>query len=212
MPTPVLLIVDDHAVARAGSVALLGAAGVGYQIVEVADAEHAIAALRAQRIDLIILDLSLPGRSGLELLRQLRSTHASVPVLVMSGFPESRFAINVLRAGAHGYLEKSSAADELERAVATVLSGRRYVSTNVAELLIGATLSPEHPTPHAQLSDREFDVFLQLARGTASGAIATTMFLSPKTVSTYRTRILEKMAFRSNADLTRYALEHGLIE
>lgn len=213
MSTSQLLIVDDHALTRAGFAGLLRAAGLDVTVLEADGADAAIDTLRAQRVDLMILDLSLAGRSGLELLRHVRSTHPHVPVLILSGFPERQYALNVMRAGAQGYVCKSSAAEELALAVSTVLKGGRYVSATAADLLLGECLDGGEGRPkHTVLSEREFDVFLKLAAGRGTGEVAGQLFLSPKTVSTYRTRILEKLEMRTNADLTRYALEYGLIQ
>jgi DNA-binding NarL/FixJ family response regulator len=206
-----ILIVDDHAMARVGCAELLRTAGEAYEVCEAGDADGALRVLREQSVDLLVLDLSLPGRSGLELLRHLRTSHPTLPVLVMSALPERQYALHVLKAGARGYLEKTGAADDIARAVATVLAGRRYVSATATELLLDDTFGGGEQPRHGQLSQREFDVFLQLAGGRGTGEVAARMYLSPKTVSTYRTRILEKMRFETNADLTRYAIEHGLI-
>lgn len=207
-----ILIVDDHALARAGFAGLLRESEVAADVIECADADTAQSTLRQRAVDLVILDLSLPGRSGLDLLRHLRVSSCGVPVLVLSGFPEQQYAINVLRAGARGYLSKSCAPDELVRAVRTLLEGRRYISGESANLLVGEALGGQCMPRHSQLSEREFDIFLKLAGGQGTTEVATNLYLSPKTVSTYRSRILEKLAMHTNADLTRYALDNRLIE
>lgn len=207
-----ILIVDDHALARAGFAGMLRESDVDADVLECGDADGAQTILRQRAVDLLILDLSLPGRSGLELLRHLRVTARTLPVLVLSGFPERQYAINVLRAGARGYLSKSCTTEELISAIRTLLDGRRYISGESANLLVGEALGGEGAPRHAVLSEREFDIFLKLAGGQGTTEVATNLYLSPKTVSTYRSRILEKLAMHTNADLTRYALDHGLIE
>lgn len=207
-----LLIADDHALARAGFVRLIGDAQLGFHVHEAADGAAVLDAVREFEFRLIILDVSLPGRSGLDILRHLRSSHPHVPVLILSGFPERQYAVNVLRAGAKGFVAKSCAAQELVAAVQTVLAGRRYVTPQTAELLLGASFAGGDEPPHAQLSEREFDVFLKLANGQGTTEVAEQLFLSAKTVSTYRSRILTKLAMRTNSDLTRYALQSGLLQ
>src|SRR5882672_773592 len=207
-----VLIADDHAVVRAGlrqflegdqSIREIGEAGTGRETLE---------QLRLSKWDLLLLDINMPDRSGLDVLRQVRSTHPDTRVLVLSGFPERQYAVNVLRAGASGFLSKDSAAEELLRAVRTVLDGRRYVSSALAELLV-ADLDGDAQQPlHARLSEREFQILCKLAAGRAVSAIADELCISVKTVSTYRSRILQKMNFKTNADLTAYALHNGLIQ
>jgi DNA-binding NarL/FixJ family response regulator len=154
----------------------------------------------------------MPDRSGLDILRHIQTGHPAVRVLVMSGLPEQQYAVNVLRAGASGYLSKDSAPEELMKAVRTVLSGRRYVSAALAEILV-ADLDGDPDKPmHARLSTREFQIFCKLAAGRGVSDIANELSLSVKTVSTYRSRILEKMSFTANADITSYALRNGLIQ
>lgn len=207
-----VLIADDHALARAGFARLIREAALDFEIVEAADGGAVLDAIRAHRFQLIILDVALPGRSGLDILRHLRSSHPHIPVLMLSGYPEKQYAVNVLRAGAMGYLEKNCAADELVKAVETVLGGTRYVTPRAAELVLGASFAGEDRPLHAQLSEREFDVFLKLANGQGNAEVAAELYLSAKTISTYRARILAKLDMRTNADLTRYALETGLLQ
>ena len=212
MATRPILIVDDHALARAGFAEILHTAGLDLDVRQAGDADVALQMLRAAPVQLLIADLSLPGRSGLELLRHVRATHPGMPVLVLSGFPERQYALNVLKAGERGYLSKSCTAEQLVEAVTTLLKGGRYLSAETAELLVGETLGGGDGPRHAQLSEREFDIFLKLAIGQGTTQVANLLYLSPKTVSTYRTRILEKLEMKTNAELTRYALEHGLIQ
>jgi DNA-binding NarL/FixJ family response regulator len=166
--------------------------------------------LRAASYDLLILDINMPDRSGIDILRQVRASHPHTRVLVLSGFAEKQYAVNVLRAGASGYVAKDQAPEELRRAVHTVLAGKRYVSETVNEALVspGATDQPLH----ASLSQREFQIMCKIARGRSVSQIAAELCISVKTVSTYRARILEKMNMDNNAALTAYALRNELLE
>lgn len=207
-----ILIADDHAVVRAGLKQFLeddpGIKGVG----EAATGRETLDQLRSAKWDLVILDINMPDRSGLDVLRHIQSSHPEVRVLVMSAFPERQYAVNVLKAGASGYLPKDSPPEDLLKAVRTVLAGRRYVSATLAEILVSDLDNDADKPLHARLSEREFQIFCKLASGHAVSAIAAELCLSVKTVSTYRTRILEKMSFKANADLTSYALRNGLIQ
>ncbi|HEU0224822.1 MAG TPA: response regulator transcription factor [Steroidobacteraceae bacterium] len=213
MPTARVLIADDHAVVRAGLRQLLcDDAAVG-EIGEAASGQQTLDRLRDGRWDLLILDIAMPDRNGLDILRHVRSGFPETRVLILSGFPESQYAINVLRAGAHGYLGKESAAEELLKAVHSVLVGRRYLSPTMAEYLISELDGANAGRPiHMQLSEREFQIFCKLAGGGSVSEIARELCLSVKTVSTYRSRVLEKMHFHTNADITSYALRNGLIQ
>ena len=162
--------------------------------------------------DLLILDINMPDRSGLDILSHIRAAGYSTRVLVMSGLPERQYALNVLRAGARGYLSKEGAPDELLKAVRAILDGRRYVSPALAELLVSELDQDADKPLHARLSEREFQVLCKLAAGRAVSDIAGELCLSVKTVSTYRTRVLDKMHLETNADLTTYALRNGLIQ
>jgi DNA-binding NarL/FixJ family response regulator len=207
-----ILIADDHAVVRAGFRQFLEADANMSVIGEAASGSETLDQLRQQSWDLVLLDIHMPDRSGLDILRHIQTGYPSVKVLVMSGLPEQQYAINVLRAGASGYLSKDSAPEELMKAVRTVLAGRRYVSAALAEILV-ADLDGDPDKPmHARLSTREFQIFCKLAAGRGVSEIANELSLSVKTVSTYRSRILEKMNFHANADITSYALRNGLIQ
>lgn len=207
-----VLIADDHAVVRAGLRQFLEEGGRIGDVAEAASGQQAMDLLRTKRFDLLILDINMPGRGGLDILKNVRASYPETRVLIVSGFPEQQYAINVLKAGASGYLSKDSAPDELLKAVNTVLSGRRYVSASLAEQL-ASQLDSEFEQPlHAGLSGREFQVLCKLAAGRSVSEIAGELCLSVKTVSTYRSRVLEKMSLKSNADVTRYALQNGLIQ
>ncbi|PLT16582.1 response regulator [Ralstonia mannitolilytica] len=203
-----VLIADDHEIVRAGLRQFLSEERDIEVAGEAASGEEVMEQLRTGAFDVVVLDISMPDRNGIDTLKLVRQRHPDLPVLILSTFPEDQYAINLIRAGASGYLTKESAPDELVKAIRTVSQGRRYVSPTVAELLIGGLEKPTDQT----LSKREFQIFCKLARGQSVSVIAEELFLSVKTVSTYRTRILEKMGMKSNADLTYYAIKNGLVE
>jgi len=208
-----VLIADDHAVVRAGLRQLLGADPAIGEIGEAGTGQQTLDRLRDGHWNLLILDIAMPDRSGLDILKHVVSGFPETRVLILSGFPERQYGINVLRAGAHGFLGKESAAEELTKAVHTLIAGRRYVSPTMSELLISEIDGDDSGKPiHAQLSEREFQIFCKLAQGQAVSDIARELCLSVKTISTYRSRVLEKLNFRSNADITAYALRNGLIQ
>jgi two-component system invasion response regulator UvrY len=207
-----VLIADDHALIRNGLKQLLADDHSIREIGESKSGRETIDKLQEQRWDLLILDINMPDRSGIDILRQVRATHPHTRVLVLSGFPEKQYAVNVLRAGASGYLNKEMAPEELLAAVHSVLMGRRYVSPALAELLVNGLDEDQDKPMHARLSEREFQIFRKLAAGQAVSDIANELCISVKTVSTYRSRVLEKMSFTSNADLTAYALRNEIIQ
>ena len=206
-----LAIVDDHKIVRAGFREML-ADELGVRVeFEAASGEEALQQLREQPCDVLLLDLSLPGQSGVDVLRAVRQRYPALKVLVLSGFPEERYALPMIRNGANGYLCKDCERDELIRAIRTVAQGRRYVSPRTAELLADDLAGVSTSLPLESLSERELQVFLRLARGESVSGIADTLNLSVKTVSTYRSRLLEKLEVASNAELAAYALRHGLM-
>jgi two-component system invasion response regulator UvrY len=208
-----VLIADDHAVVRAGYRQFLEAEAGITAIGETASGNETLDQLRRHEWDLLLMDIHMPDRSGLDILKHVTSGYPKVRVLIMSGLPEAQYARNVLRAGASGYLSKGGSPEELLKAVRTVLVGRRYVSAALAESM-AADLESAHDQNqplHERLSVREFQIFGKLAAGAGVGEIAAKLSLSVKTISTYRSRILEKMNFNSNADMTAYALRNGLI-
>lgn len=203
-------IVDDHAVVRAGLRNFL-AEHEGLQIVgEAANGREAIDLVRTVHMDVLVLDLLMPGQSGIDAMAMIRAKAPDVGILVLSGYAEEQYAVAVLRHGASGYLSKECDPLEILQAVRTIASGRSYLSSGVTELL--AQLHTKTSVqPHERLSDREFQIFLKLAEGIPVGQIAGEVSLSPKTVSTYRTRLMEKMELSSNSELTYYAVKHKLI-
>ncbi len=206
-----ILIADDHAIVRKGLIEILREEYPSAQIEEVADADSLFKKTINAEWDVIISDLSMPGRSGLEALRQIKQYSPKVPVLILSVYPEDQYAIRVLKAGASGYINKDAAPTELVKAVQRVLQGRKYITSSIAEKLAGELDADPDKAPHELLSDREFDVMKLLASGKPVSEIASLLSLSPTTISTYRARIMEKMNLKTNADLTRYALSTGLI-
>jgi DNA-binding NarL/FixJ family response regulator len=179
---------------------------------EAEDSEQVMASVERGEWDLVILDITMPGRSGLDVLRDIRRMRPELPVLVLSMHAEDQFAVRAIKAGANGYVSKDNAPTEVVRAVRKILSGKKYVSPTLAEILANALSSDIQRPLHETLSDREFQVLRQLASGKTVSQIAAEIALSVKTVSTYRARLLEKMNLRNNAELTRYAIQHGLVE
>jgi two-component system, NarL family, invasion response regulator UvrY len=206
-------IVDDHAIVRSGlrnflsdhvDLRVVGEAGSGREAIELVGSTPDLAVL--------VMDLSMPGQSGMDTLSMLRAKAPELGILILSGYPEEQYATDVLRHGASGYLNKECEPSEIVQAIRTVAAGRRYISRSVAELL-GQQLDRKLTGPaHDHLSRREREVFIKLARGENTGAVALALSVSIKTVSTYRTRLLEKMNLSSNSDLTYYALKNNLID
>ena len=205
-------IVDDHAIVRTG-LRQFFSEQVDLRVVgEAASTREALDLLRGDPIDVLVLDLSMPGQGGVDALAAIKARVPALPVLILSGFPEAQYATTLLRQGASGYLNKECEPEEIVTAIRTLALGKRYITPAVAELLAD-TLNPDaEKLPHELLSERELQVFLHLARGETVGQLAETLSLSVKTVSTYRTRVLEKMKLGSNSELTYYALKNGLIQ
>jgi len=207
-----IAIVDDHALVRAG-LRQYFAEQADFQVVgEAASGREAMALLREGGLDVMLLDIGMPEQSGVDTLVAVKARAPALPVLILSGFAESQYATTLLRQGASGYLGKDCDPDEIVKAIRTVCRGRKYISAGVAEQL-AEELGDKHADQpaHLQLSERELQVFLRLAQGETVGHVAEGMSLSVKTISTYRTRVMEKMHLASNSDLTYYALKHGLI-
>ena len=207
-----VLVADDHAVVRLGLRSIIDDTPDLRVAAEVSTGAEVLTLTRERRFDVVLLDLTMPGTSGLEVLAHLRAEHPRLPVLVLSMHAEDQYAVRVLRAGAAGYLNKESAPERLVEAIRRVAAGGRYVSPETAERLLDAVTIGSQGPEHEALSDREFQVMRLLAGGLAVGEIADRLSRSVKTVSTYRTRVLETLHMRTNADLTRYALANGLIE
>ena len=207
-----ILLVDDHELIRAGLKQVLQA-GLGKMVVgEAANTTDAITLLQKQNWNIAITDITLPGRSGLDLLVEFKNLRPEMPVLVLSVLSEDEIAMRVLKAGAAGFVHKETSGEELVKAVRKVLAGGKYVSPSLAEKLAMQIGNPQVDDPHKKLSDREYLVMTMLASGKTLTQISKILSLSIKTISTYRSRILQKMHMATNAELTRYALKHNLVQ
>ncbi len=212
MPALSLIIADDHQLVRAGICELMAAQSDLKVVAQCRTGKETLAALQVHPCHELVLDLSLPDMSGLDVIKAARLQHPSVAVLVLSGYPERQFGINVLRAGAHGFVSKGVDEAELLRAVRTVARGGRYVGPELADLLVNGMDADANIPAHSVLSEREFQIFCKLAAGRSVTDIANKLCLSVKTVSTYRSRLLEKMGMKTNADITSYAIRNSLIQ
>lgn len=206
-----ILIADDHTVVRKGLKQILLDEFPGADIQEVSDGGELVKKVLQEKWDVVVSDLSMPGRSGLEAVQQIKLSHPDLPVLILSIHPEEQYAMRALKSGASGYLSKDTAPDELVKAVQKVLLGKRYISQSIADKLANNFTADINTLPHETLSDREFDVMKSLANGKSVSEIADTLSLSVTTVSTYRARIMTKMNLKSNSDLTKYAIENNLL-
>jgi DNA-binding NarL/FixJ family response regulator len=207
-----VLIADDHAVVRQGLRQILGDIPELSVVGEAENGEAALSQVRAEPWDVLVLDMTMPGRGGLDILKDVRRERPQTRVLVLSMHPEDQFAVRMLKAGASGYLTKESAPDELVKAVRKVMTGGKYISPALAEKLAFDMDADSDRPLHDKLSDREFQVMGRLAAGRTVQEIADELMLSPKTISTYRARVLEKLGLKSNADLIHYAISHNLVE
>ncbi|OSZ67284.1 response regulator transcription factor [Hydrogenophaga sp. IBVHS2] len=207
-----IAIVDDHAIVRTGLRQFLGEQ-VDLRVVgEAANGREALELVRQTPVDVLLMDLSMPGQGGVEALQAIKARFPDLPVLILSGFPASRYAPTLMAQGASGYLNKECDPQEIVDAIRVVALGRRYLSAEVAELMAERALGGGTRLPHEALSERETLVFLRLAQGETVGAIAEALHLSVKTVSTYRSRVLTKLGLEGNSDLTYYAVRNGLID
>jgi two-component system, NarL family, invasion response regulator UvrY len=207
-----ILIVDDHFVVRQGLKLVLKEHFTTTEFGEAADGDEAVREVARRRWDVVLLDISMPGRGGLDTLKDIKQTNPKLPVIILSMHPEDQFSIRVLKLGAAGYIRKDSAGHELVKAVSAALKGDRYITPNIAERLADHVTRDKTGAPHEQLSDREYQVMCLLASGKTVKEIGTDLSLSVKTISTYRSRILEKLELENNAQLMRYALQHNLVE
>mgnify|MGYP006271486621 CR=1 FL=1 len=207
-----VMIVDDHAVVREGLKMILdGQEGIDV-VAEAGDDASALTQARQKDIDVALLDVSLPGRSGLEILKQLRRQYPDLAVLMLSIHPEDQYAVRFLRAGASGYMTKETAPAELVAAIRKVANGGRYVSQALAECLVEELENPESSDPHTRLSDREYQLLIRIGQGLKPGQIAEELRVSTKTISPCRFRLMEKMGLSSNAELVQYAVRQGLVD
>lgn len=207
-----VLVADDHAVVRRGLRQILEAESDIEVVAEATNGAEAVALVRERAVDVALLDITMPGRSGLEVLRELRGVRPEVRVLVLSMHPEERYAVRVLKEGAAGYLTKESAPEELVSAVRKVAAGGRYIGASLAERLAGEISTGSERPAYELLSGREYEIMCRLAAGKTVGQIAAELALGVNTVSTYRARVLQKLGLDNNAELMRYALHHQLID
>lgn len=207
-----ILIADDHAIVRRGMKQLLLEQYPFARIGEASNVEELISEIISHKDwDVVVCDMNMPGRSGLDAIMQIKEIAPGLPVLIMSMYPEDQYALRVLKSGAAGYLTKETIHDDIVRAIETVIKGKRYITLSLAEKLAESVNQETEKPLHEVLSDREFDVFKLLASGKTITEIASQLSLSSTTVSTYRSRIMEKMKMKSNAELARYAIESRLI-
>jgi len=207
-----ILLVDDHQIVRAGLAQFIVEHDDLKVVAEAGSGDEAIQLVRQQEFDVVILDISMPDKNGIDTLHVIKQIKPDLHVLVLSGYPETHYAVNMLRAGANGYVCKDAAPEEVIRAIRVVARGRRYLSEAAADLVSDQLMRPTDKKIHETLSEREFQIFRKLAAGQSPTAIADELHLSVKTVSTYRTRVLEKMGLKTNADLTYYAIKNSLLD
>jgi two-component system invasion response regulator UvrY len=206
-----ILIADDHAIVRKGLIQILKEEFPTVEIAEISNSNEILKEVRKKNWDIILLDISMPGQNGIEILKQIRFEEIKAPVLMLSMHPEEQYAVRALKAGASGFLNKQSATDELLNAVHKVLSGRKYITASLAEQLAGSLNEKNPKHIYELLSDREMQVLQLIASGKTVSEIATQIALSVNTISTYRVRILEKLNMKNNAELTRFAIDNNLV-
>ena len=207
-----ILIADDHAIVREGLKQILSESPDLIVVAEASSGQEVLEKISKSDLDLVVLDIAMPGRGGLDILKEIKTQKPRLPVLMLSMYPEEQYAIRVLKSGASGYLTKESAPSELVMAIRQISQGKKYISPSLAEkLAIDLELSPDK-LPHEILSDREYQVMCMIASGKTLKEIADGLSLSIKTISTYRSRILEKMNMKTNAELTHYAIKNNLVD
>jgi DNA-binding NarL/FixJ family response regulator len=207
-----ILIADDHAVVRRGLREILADALPGAEFTEVVNGDEVLSHLGKSQTSMLVLDINMPGRGGMDVLRDVKHTYPRLPVIILSCQPEDQYAVRCLRAGASAYINKESASEELALAATKILGGGRYVSPSLAEKLVASLDDSVDKPLHELLSDREHEVMKMIASGTPLTEIGERLHVSVKTISTYRARIMEKMQMKSNSELTRYAMTHKLID
>ena len=207
-----ILIADDHVIVRKGMIQVLSSAPDIVVAAEAGTGHEAIDKIRKNRYDVVVLDISLPGKNGLEVLKQIKLEYPAQPVLVLSMYSEDHYAVRVLKAGGSGYITKENANNELVAAIRMIAQGRKFITPSLAEKLAGELHPADDKLPHEKLTDREFNILCLIAKGRSSNEIADDLSLSVKTVATYRTRLLEKMDMKSNSEITYYAVQNRLVE
>jgi len=206
-----ILLVDDHQIVRQGLINLIALESDLQVADEASSGAEALNLIRKNEYDIVVLDISMPDKNGVDTLHDLKHIAPNLPVLVLSGYAEEQYALNLMRSGCKGYLSKSADPDEIIKAIRSIANGKKYISAELAELLTNELTHPSDKQLHEMLSEREFQVFFKLAGGLSATEIADELNISIKTVSTYRTRILEKMSLKTNADMTYYAIKYELI-
>ena len=206
-----ILLADDHAVVRRGVKQIIAEAFAQATFGEAQNVQELLKLIGSEGWNIVVLDLSMPGGSGLEALKQIKQVHPQLPVLILTMFPEDQYAMRTIRAGAAGYLNKESAPEELVQAIRKILRGGEYISAAVADELVLYSRHADDRPLHKHLSDREYQVLCLIASGKEVKEISAELALSAKTISTYRTRLLEKMNMKTNAELTHYAIQNGLV-
>lgn len=207
-----VMLADDHAVVRRGLRQIIADSGDIEVIGEASDYAELTALMRRETCDVLVLDISMPGKNGIEILKIVHERQPKLPVLILSMYPEDQYALRALKAGAAGYVTKDSAPEKLVDAIRVLAKGKKYITPELAATLAERLTAPEDQAPHQTLSDREYETLRLIASGKKLSDIAEALALSPKTVSVYRSRLLEKMNLKNNAELTHYALKHGLVE
>lgn len=205
-----VLIADDHAIVRKGMRQILSTTNDIILSAEATDGTEMLSMIRKQKFDVILMDISMPGINALDALKQLRAEYPSLPVLILSMYPEEQYAMRFLKAGASGYLTKSSAPDELISAIKKVSQGKKYISPALADFLAGSLDQDTDKLPHELLSDREYQIMLMISLGKTPRVISDELSLSVKTVNNYRRRVLDKMNMKSNAEITAYVINNSL--
>lgn len=206
-----ILLVDDHQIVRQGLINLIALESDLQVADEASSGAEALNLIRKNEYNIVVLDISMPDKNGVDTLHDLKHIAPNLPVLVLSGYAEEQYALNLMRSGCKGYLSKSADPEEIIKAIRSIANGKKYISAELAELLTNELTHPSDKQLHEMLSEREFQVFFKLAGGLSATEIADELNISIKTVSTYRTRILEKMSLKTNADMTYYAIKYELI-
>lgn len=207
-----ILVADDHEVVRKGLMNVLAEAFQPIEVDEAGNGQEAVSKVLRKKYDLVVLDIKMPGKSGLDALKEIKQHRPKLPVVILSMHPEDQIAIRAMRAGASGYLTKESASDELVLAIRKALNGEKYISGSLAQILAEELDKDPDKLPHEILSDREYQVMLMIASGKPVGAIAKELHLSVKTISSYRANILQKMGMKNNAEITHYAIRNNLVD
>lgn len=207
-----ILIADDHSIVRNGIIKILSSSLPNVDFSEASDATEVLRTLDQAKWNVVILDINMPGRSGMDVLKEIKSRYPSLPVVIFSMYPEDQFAVRAMKAGASAYLTKDISSRELEKAIKTILSGELYYTTSIAALITNELRDTQDKHSHQALSNREYQVFLLIAGGMNVSDIARKLSLSVKTISVYRAIILKKMNLKNNAEITHYAFKHNMVE